>query len=117
MKKEFDKENILFIIVAVILILYAVLCKDSKYFNKKEENKKEEIVTKEIKVIEENTCSILTQFYEDDNYLYTFGCNLVYISVNDKVYNVVDALKEGIISIKDLDNNGFLFNRTVKGEE
>lgn len=46
-------------------------------------------------------------FYEDENYRYYFTClksNYIIVNINDKEYMLKDALENGIITIKDIEN-------------
>ena len=56
-------------------------------------------------------------FYEDANYRYYFTCiksNSMYVIINDNEYKLVDALQNGIVTIKELENNGYTFLKESK---
>lgn len=56
-------------------------------------------------------------FYEDSNYKYYFTCiksQSMYVRINGKEYGLVYALKNNIVTIKDLENNGYHFSKKAK---
>lgn len=118
-KKGIDKENLLFSIVAVIIIIYALFNGTKGKLNKETLlDETETVVTSlVIEKVEEDTCSIEPITYSDEKYVYTFNCELSHISVNNKIYSIVKALDDKVVTIKDLESNGFLFNRTIKEGE
>lgn len=64
------------------------------------------------------TCAqAIEYFYEDSNYKYYFTCiksKSMYVRVNGKEYGLVYALKNNIVTIKDLENNGYRFAKKAK---
>lgn len=56
-------------------------------------------------------------FYEDTNYKYYFNCiksPSMYVIVDGKEYKLVEALKTKIVTIEDLENNGYKFQKVSK---
>ena len=56
-------------------------------------------------------------FYEDASYKYYFTCKKsqnMYVRVNGIEYKLVDALNNGIVTIKDLEQNGYKFLKQSK---
>ena len=118
-KKGIDKEELLFGIIAVILIIYALFKGTNDELSKEKPIDNTQPIVSDVKIerVEEDTCSIEPITYTDKNYTYTFDCSMTHISVNNKIYSITKALEDKVITIKDLESNGFLFNRTVKEGE
>lgn len=59
----------------------------------------------------------LDYFYEDSKYVYYFTCiksSAMYVIKNDKEYKLVEALKTGVTTIKELEANGYSFMKKAK---
>lgn len=64
-----------------------------------------------------NCAYAIEYFYEDNEYKYYFNCiksHNMYVSVNKIEYPLVDALKSGIVTIRELEDNGYKFNKESK---
>ncbi len=59
----------------------------------------------------------LDYFYEDSQYIYYFTCKKsgsMYVIKNGKEYKLVEALKTGVTTIKELEDNGYSFPKKIK---
>ena len=56
-------------------------------------------------------------FYEDANYKYYFTCmksSYMYVIKDGKEYKLVDALRNNIVTMKELNDNGYQFPKKMK---
>ncbi len=77
--------------------------------------------TKDITVIDKSigqTClQSIEYFFEDETYKYYFNCiksNQVIVRVNNNEYTLKEALQNKIVTIKELNNAGYYFNKELK---
>ncbi len=63
----------------------------------------------------DNCVDEVYNFYEDSNYIYSFNCHKNYYVKKDNVlYSLKNALKNGLITIQDLEEENIQFNKTPK---
>lgn len=81
-------------------------------------------LTRRIQVIDKskgNYCAqAIEYFYEDNEYIYYFTCiksNSMYVIINETEYKLTDALKNGIITMKELNEAGYNFNKITKNNK
>lgn len=83
--------------------------------NDDKSNEKPIIDNNKIIVIDEqkgDCAQAIEEFYEDENYIYYFTCRksqYVFVIVNGTKYNLVYALKQKIVTMEQLENNGYKF--------
>ena len=71
----------------------------------------------EDRMVGDSCAQAIEYFYEDNEYRYYFTCiksNSMYVIVNGVEYKLVDALNNGIVTMKELENNGYKFLKESK---
>ena len=102
----------IYIVGVVVLIIGGFLILKT---NNKDDfsNKNYEIIDNEV-----NCSSTKEQFYEDNNYVYTFNCpksdKIKIIFDEGATYNLKYALKHKILTIDSLEEHGLVFNKEKK---
>lgn len=75
---------------------------------------------KSIKLVDKSNgicAQAIEYFYEDDNYRYYFTCimsNSIYVIINKQEYLLVEALNNKIVTIEELEQNGYTFKKESK---
>lgn len=114
------KKRLVFYFTLVFLMLSMTGCNDKSYSVEQNNNESDIDFVIIDKVAEEHlTCaSALEEFYEDKNYIYVWPCvqnNYMIVKYeNGSTKLVSEALKDGSISITDLDNNNIKYYKREK---
>lgn len=128
-----NKKN-LYLCKIIVVLLILVFCLisyirstefsnlENNYNNNNYDNvSEEEINSKEI-ILEDrmngNYClQAIECFYEDNEYQYCFNCvksNSMYVIINGVEYKLVYALENSIVTMEELENNGYSFLKKSK---
>ena len=91
--------------------------------NDKIESDSTVVAPKKITIIDnssENCPTVIEYYYEDSNYKYYFRCsksNYIHIIVNGETYNIKEALNSGVVTMSELEANGFIPLKESKNTE
>lgn len=80
--------------------------------------------TRAIQIVDKSSGNYCAQaieyFYEDNEYKYYFNCiksNNIYVIINKEEYKLTDALNNGIVTMKELNDAGYNFNKIAKNNK
>ena len=96
---------------------------NSKFNIKDREKLSDKLITSDetVKVVDKSNGAMCAQaieyFYEDAYYKYYFNCiksSYMYVIKNGKEYKLIEALKTGIVTMQELEENGYKFPKKSK---